>query len=198
MRTRNTEKEQLVKQKAMEHLVQYGIDGFSMNKLAKACNISVATLYIYYRDKDDLILSIALEEAQHMCTTMLKGFDPASGFETGLRQQWKNRSSFIIRHPLSAHFLEQLKSTEYFQEKIFSHIADQLRPAMSEFLSNAIANDEIDELPIEVYWCVAFGPLYTLLRFHHEGQSVGGKKFAMTDKMLWQTFDLVLRALKKQ
>ena len=46
MRTRNTCKEQLVKEKAVELLVSDGLEGFSMNKLARACDISVATLYI--------------------------------------------------------------------------------------------------------------------------------------------------------
>ena len=55
MRTRDTDKEKLVIEKAIEQIVQDGFQGFSMNKLAKACNISVATLYIYYQDKDDLI-----------------------------------------------------------------------------------------------------------------------------------------------
>ena len=55
MRTRNIDKQELVKKKAIEMLVDIGFEGFSMNKLAQACDISVATLYIYYKDKDDLI-----------------------------------------------------------------------------------------------------------------------------------------------
>ncbi|WP_245895661.1 TetR/AcrR family transcriptional regulator [Flavobacterium album] len=61
MRTRNADKEELVKQKAIELLVKEGFQGFSMNKLAKASGISVATLYIYYQDKDDLIKQIGIE-----------------------------------------------------------------------------------------------------------------------------------------
>ncbi len=63
MRTRNTDKEQLVKQKAIEMIVKDGFQGFSMNRLAMACDISVATLYIYYKDKDDLIKKIGLRLA---------------------------------------------------------------------------------------------------------------------------------------
>jgi TetR/AcrR family transcriptional repressor of multidrug resistance operon len=72
MRTRNIDKQQLVKQKAIELLVKDGFEGFSINKLAKACGISVATLYIYYKDRDDLILRIGIEEAERFTqeTTM--------------------------------------------------------------------------------------------------------------------------------
>ena len=52
MRTRDVNKEVIVKQKAIEMLVSQGVEGFGMNRLAKECGISVATLYIYYSDKD--------------------------------------------------------------------------------------------------------------------------------------------------
>src|SRR6476661_6570951 len=86
MRARNTVKEELVRQKAIELVVASGIEGFSVNKLARACGISVATLYIYYRDKDDLLIKIAVEEAQRMTATMLADFNPDLSFAEGLRQ----------------------------------------------------------------------------------------------------------------
>ena len=61
MRTRDTDKEKLVIEKAIELIVSDGFEGFSMNKLARLCKISVATLYIYYQHKDDLIKKIGIE-----------------------------------------------------------------------------------------------------------------------------------------
>ena len=51
MRTRDPIKEEVVKQKAIELLVDKGIEGFSMNRLAKESGVSVATLYIYYSQR---------------------------------------------------------------------------------------------------------------------------------------------------
>ena len=62
MRTRDNNKVELVKKTAIELMVKDGLEGFSMNKLARACNISVATLYIYYKDRDDLIVNIAVDD----------------------------------------------------------------------------------------------------------------------------------------
>src|SRR6201989_577689 len=99
MRTRNAEKEELVRQEAIEMLVQDGFQGFSMNRLAKACGISVATLYIYYQDKDDLIKKIGVEIGQNFFYETLKDFSPAMPFKEGLRQQWENRSGFALKYP---------------------------------------------------------------------------------------------------
>lgn len=196
MRTRDADKEQLVKEKAIELIVQDGFEGFSVNKLAKACDISVATLYIYYKDKDDLIIQIAKEEVNRMNTAMLKGFDPDASFEEGLRVQWKNRYQLAMDYPYLHRFLEQLRGSTY-QQQVFEHFMEDFKKSMGRFVKNAVARGEINELPIGVYWSVAFAPLYSLVRFHNEGRSISNKPFQLTEEMLWQTFEMVLKAMKK-
>lgn len=71
MRTRDIEKENLVKKIAVETIAKGGFESFSMNKLAKACGISVATLYIYYKDKDDLLSQLAVEHGRMLAKSML-------------------------------------------------------------------------------------------------------------------------------
>lgn len=195
MRARDTDKEQLVKQRAIEIIVKDGLEGFSMNKLAKACNISVATLYIYYKDRDDLILTIAAEEGVRMAEEMLRDVDINASFEDGLRVQWKNRFDYMMAHPYIHVFFEQLRSSSY-HAKFMTTFKTNFEPMISKFMHNATARGEVDNMPLEVYWSVAFAPLYSLIRFHHEGKSIGGAPFTISDKILWATFDRVLKALK--
>jgi TetR/AcrR family transcriptional repressor of multidrug resistance operon len=196
MRTRNIDKEEIVKQKAIELLAKHGFEGFSVNKLAKACKISVATLYIYYKDKDDLIIKIAVEETKKMSSMVLKDFKPDAPFEVGLKQQWKNRSKFMLENPITQLFLEQLRSSTY-QDQVFKAMNQDFKSCMGEFMKNAVDRGEIKPMPLEVYWAIAFAPLYTLIRFHNEGRSIGGKPFKLNEKLLWETFSHVLKALKK-
>lgn len=196
MRVRDLNKVELVKQKAIELLVELGFEGFTMNKLAKACQISVATLYIYYKDKDDLILKIGIEEVERMCAIMLEDFDPECSFAEGLRQQWKNRARCMLENPLSGQMIEQLRSSTY-QDRVFAIFGNIFKEPLGRFMDNAVKRGEIDPLPLESYWSVAFGPLYSLIRFHTEGHSLSGKPFVLTDEVLWKAFDLVLKGLKK-
>jgi TetR/AcrR family transcriptional regulator, multidrug resistance operon repressor len=196
MRTRDVRKQELVSRKAIELLVKEGFEGFSMNGLARACRISVATLYIYYRDKDDLIVRIALEEGARMTQAVMKDFDPDSSFEEGLRVQWKNRSAYYLANPLTNAFFEQLHSSTY-HDKASLPITEKFKETMGRFMRNAIGRGEIDSLPLEVFWSVAYGPLHQLLRFHQEGKSIGGRPFTLTQKTLWQAFGLVVKSLKK-
>jgi len=45
-------------------------------------------------------------------------------------------------------------------------------------------------------WAVAYAPLYQLIKFHTQGESYDNQKFAMTDEIMMQTLQLVLKALK--
>jgi AcrR family transcriptional regulator len=196
MRTRNAVKEQLVKREAMKIIVRDGLDGFTVNKLAKQCKISVATLYIYYKDKDDLIMKIAREETERVRNLILTNFDPELSFRDGMKVQWENRSGMMLDDVLAGQFLETLRGSNYGQ-KIFEKLTNDFRDVMGRFMKNAVARGEIDQLPLEVFWSMAFAPLYTLVNFHSQGKSLGFKPFMLTDKVLWQTFELVMKALKK-
>lgn len=195
MRVRDEEKVKLVKQTAIKLIVQDGFEGFSMNKLAKTCGISVATLYIYYEDRDHLIISIAKEEGDRMGDAMISNFDPEASFEEGMRVQWQNRYAFISQNPVTGLFLEQLRTSTY-QERFLDDFMRKFRHVIEQFMHNIVARGEINAMPLEVFWSVAYAPLYSLIRFDREGQSLAGKPFKMTEEMLWQTFNLVIKALK--
>jgi len=196
MRTRDIEKEKLVKKIAVETIANGGFESFSMNKLAKACGISVATLYIYYKDKDDLLSQLAVEHGRMLAKSMLHNFDAEASFEDGLRQQWENRYRELINNPILSKFNEQLRASVY-QDQFLSTLMEDALVKFKRFNDNIISRGEVREMPFEVYWSVAFAPLYALIKFNNEGQSLGGKPFKMTDEMLWEAFDLVVKGLKK-
>ena len=64
MRTRDENKELTIREKALEMAVKDGFDGLSMQKLARAAGVSPATIYIYFKDRDDLILQLWLQEVK--------------------------------------------------------------------------------------------------------------------------------------
>ncbi|MBW4360008.1 TetR/AcrR family transcriptional regulator [Flavobacterium taihuense] len=194
MRTRDTNKEELVKQKAIEMLVKLGIEGFGMNRLAKESGVSVATLYIYYTDKEDLIKKIGIEIGQNFFNEMVKDFSPTMPFKEGLRKQWENRARFALKYPSNVACWELLSHSSYRDYILHESLSD-FKIIMSDFLKNALDKKELLPISTEVFWCVAYGPLYSLLRFENEGKNFGGGPFKLTQKTTDEAFELVLKAL---
>lgn len=194
MRTRDINKEEIVKQKAIEMIVTQGVEGFGMNRLAKECGVSVATLYIYYSDKEDLIRKIGIEIGQNFFEKMFEGFATNMSFRDGLRNQWENRIYFNLNFPLQTTCFELLRHSTY-GDAILQEVTGKYKQMMTEFMVLAIERKELISVPYEVFWSIAYGSLYSLLEFHRDGKSMSGKTFVLNDKIKNEAFNLVLKAL---
>jgi AcrR family transcriptional regulator len=195
MRIRDESKVESILDKAMSMVVREGFDGLSMQKLAKAASVSPATIYIYFKDRDDLLLHLYRREREKFFAFLFHDFDPEMDFATGLTIQWKNRAKYVIDNSDEAHFMEHFAFTP-----LYARCRNEKNPVfkqgMKRFLEKAIANKELVDMSMEVYWSVAFAPLYKLVGFHKSGFNMAGDPFVLTDEMLLQTLALVLKALK--
>lgn len=175
-------------------IVEHGFEGLSMHKLAKAAGVSVATIYIYFRDREDLIQQLYAEEMQKMVEATLRDFDPESHFDEGLKVQWLNRMNYCFENPYSMFFTEQVKHSPLVDR---SNIDTRFLNAMHRFVHRAIERNEIIPLPVEIYWSIAFAPLYQLVKFHIAKSSMPGRPpFILDEEKINLTLSLVIKALK--
>jgi AcrR family transcriptional regulator len=195
MRTRDENKIEALYREALQMIVKEGFDGLSMQKLARAAGVSPATIYIYFKDKEDLLLQLHKRETDRFFAYVLEDFDPESDFATGLEIQWKRRAQYVMEFTDVAHFMEHFTFIP-LQAKSYSLRDKRFGEIMHRFVSKAIANKELVVMPFEVYWSIAFAPLYNLVKYHKAGMNLTGEKFQLTDSMLKQTLALVLKALK--
>jgi AcrR family transcriptional regulator len=195
MRPKDLSKEDAIREKALDMIARCGLDGLSMQKLAKAAGVSPATIYIYFKDREDLIIQLCRAEWKRMSGMMMQGFDPEMDFEEGLRVQWKNRARFSIEHPQSLQFMEYIRHTP-FHEDLQRAMDNPFKDAMKIFVTKAIRNKQMITMPVEVYWSLAYSPLYQLIKFHMNGRNMAGEPFELTDEIMEQTLQLVLKAFK--
>jgi TetR/AcrR family transcriptional regulator, multidrug resistance operon repressor len=93
------------------------------------------------------------------------------------------------------HFMEQIKYSPYHEiclkkmDKTFSKV-------LGQFMHNAVKRKELVKIPIEVYWSIAFAPLYQLVKMHMLGRGIPPtEKFVLDEKTMNLTLKLVLKAL---
>lgn len=163
MRTRDEEKIKRLKETAIQMIVDFGFKGLSMQKLASASSMSPATIYIYYRDRDDLLNQLFLEVFNESNEAAIENFSVDMGLEDGLQTIWLNRFRYSIKNPTKALFLDQYINSPVIvseEEGESNH-----RKVMSCFYKNLITKGEIDPMSVKVYWSIAFFPLFQLIKF---------------------------------
>jgi AcrR family transcriptional regulator len=195
MRLKDDHKEQLIRKKAIGIIVEQGFDGLSMQKLAKAVGISVSTIYVYFKNREDLLNQLFIEVEQTFEEDALRNFDPEMSFEKGLWLQWKNRCQNIVNSPVSYRFFEQFRNSPLIRQHASRR--NHFRKSMNLFVQNAISNKEIIELPVDVFWVMAYGPFYALINFHLNQSTMAGKSFSLSEPKMKDVFRLVVKALKR-
>jgi TetR/AcrR family transcriptional repressor of multidrug resistance operon len=194
MRIRDENKIESIREKGLEMIVEQGFDGFSMGKLAKAANVSPATLYIYFKNREDLLNQLYMEVHKKFAEVALKDFNPDLSLKEGLKLQWKNRLKFITKYPVHYKFQEQFRNTPSY------HSGNQLsefKENMKQFVMNAIKRGEMKKMEPEIFWALAYGPFYFLVKFHLQGKSHMNTSFKLNDALLEKTLNKVINALKK-
>ncbi len=195
MRHRDENKEALLREKAIQMIVSEGFDGLSMHKLAKKAGISPATIYIYFKNREDLLNQVFVHVQRSFTKMALRGFSPDLSLEKGLWLQWKNRLQFILENPVHFRFIEQFRTSPLVNHNSIQF--SEFKQSMKQFLVNCIRRKELRKIEPELFWSLAYGPLYALVRFHlHEKSLTVNKRFTLTDAKLKMVFAGVLRSLK--
>ena len=195
MRTRDENKEEAIREKALEMIVNDGFDGLSMQKLARAAGVSPATIYIYYKNREDLLNSLYNLVNETFAEEALRDFDPDACLEDGLWLQWKNRLNFIVRYPNYFKFQEQFRNSPLINHKDVKF--DAFKDSMGRFVKNAVAKGEMKKMDPELFWSLAYGSFYSLLKFHFQQKSMMGRHYKVNDENLRQLLGMVIAALKK-
>src|SRR5689334_12940324 len=117
MRLRDETKEAAIREKAIEMIVKEGFDGLSMQKLAKAASVSPATIYLYFKNREDLLNQLYMDIDRVFAEETLKDFDPEMHLKEGLWLQWQNRFAYHLKYPQHIHFMEQFRNSPLINHK---------------------------------------------------------------------------------
>jgi hypothetical protein len=63
-------------------------------------------------------------------------------------------------------------------------------------VKNAIRRGELSKMEPELFWSLAYGSFYALVKFHLQEKKMMSKDFKLTDAKLKQMLKMVVKALK--
>ncbi len=118
---------------------EIGFAASSVSKIAKEAGISPATIYIYYKNKEDLLVSSYIEIKKNISCAIQEGFDDTQPIRDILRHVWFRMFDYISQHPDYFQYTEQFANSPYQAlvdkkeiEKFFEPVIQVLRRGIEQ------------------------------------------------------------------
>jgi TetR/AcrR family transcriptional regulator, multidrug resistance operon repressor len=166
MRPKNLEKEAAIRTIALRIISEEGLENLTMQKLAKAANISPRTIYLKYENKEDLLIKLFIKEVLGPYEkAILDNFHPDMDFPEGVKRIWQNGFHYLINNRHAFALIQHgkispLLNKAYQKENIRE--GDFFAP-VQQFLRQHTAAGTIRDFPHEVHRALLFSPLLDLV-----------------------------------
>jgi AcrR family transcriptional regulator len=116
VKSRDDNKIQQIFTATLAVVVKRGVAGVTMRRIAKEAGMATGTLYIYFKDKDELINQLYGSCRASSINAYFKGYEEGAGFKKGFRIIWNN----ILQHRLEnfdvSVFMEQCYHSPFIFE----------------------------------------------------------------------------------
>ena len=167
MRPKDQTKYNAIINTSLELVKELGFTGISISKIAKQANISPATIYIYFENKEDLFTKLYTKIRTNMSNGALQGVNEEGEIEQVFKSIWNNFFSYSFKHPDYLIYREKFEQTPMMENikgedfESYNYVKNLLQRGIKEHI--------IKDLPIPLLTSFAFVPIITLLNFHFEG-----------------------------
>lgn len=169
MRVKDELKKEAIYRASLTLIRQIGIAGLTMSKIAINAKIATGTLYIYFKNKEELINELYLKLETESSERFLADFDTELPYIKGLRVVWINYLKHRIEHHEESVFLEQYYHSPYITKQQ-RQIADNMKKPVLEILergkTDLLINDTADT---EMIFSAIIGFIRELAYEHIEG-----------------------------
>ena len=189
MRRKDEFKQDAITQATVKLVNKIGFVSSSVSKIAKEANVSPATIYIYYKNKEELLVSTYINIKKNMGTAVLNDFNPDEPIRDILKKVWFNMFDYISKHGAYFQFTEQFSNSPYSELVDKKEVEKSFAPMIAVLLKG-IEQKIIKDVDHDMLATFIFYPIITL---SNARLCAGFKK---NDKNIEIAFNLAWDAIK--
>ncbi len=116
MKPKDAKKVSLIYEATLRIVREAGLSGITMGNIAKQAGLATGTVYIYFKNKVDLINSLYTECRKLSAGVYFKGYQDNESFQTGFRKIFFNILKHRMEHFNEAVFLQQCYHSTFISD----------------------------------------------------------------------------------
>lgn len=190
MRIRDIEKQKAVIEATIKVVNEIGFASASISKIAKEARISVGTIYIYYQNKEDLVVSVYYHIKEEMTVVLFKEMGENNSVKQNLKTFWGNIINSGTTIPELMAYSEQFSNSPFYDLVDTAKIYELTKPII-DIVNRGIEENVLKQMSFEVF--IAF--------FYIPANYLSNRKlcpgFVIREQNINDTFQLVWNTIKK-
>ncbi|KAF0250219.1 MAG: TetR family transcriptional regulator [bacterium] len=187
MRHKDDNKHQAICDGAIELITANGFGDTSIWKIAKAANVSPATIYVYFENKEDLLNKVYLFVKQEMSKELLQGVKQSLSVAQAFKAIWENFYQYATKNPVRFAFTEQFANSPLV-EGCREESMNYFQPLL-ELFERGKKEKVFKDISLEIFVAFTFVPLTGLIKEQFSG------KIVLDEKTLETTFEIAWDAV---
>ncbi|WP_028584941.1 TetR/AcrR family transcriptional regulator [Desulfogranum mediterraneum] len=190
MRSRDDKKQEALYLATIKLVNEIGFSASSVAKIAREAGVSPATLYIYFKNKEDLLVSTYLEIKEEMGRALLAGFDEGLPVHDLLHRVWCNTFAYVSEN------LAEFRYTEQFANSPYSELVDKTRvrahfEPLLRVIQQGIDRKIIKDVDPDILTAFLFHPIMVLANPKHcSSFKPSGENIEIAFRMAWDALRL--------
>ncbi|MDQ0196848.1 AcrR family transcriptional regulator [Paenibacillus wynnii] len=169
MRHKDENKNEAIFEATIQLLNEIGLSDISMSKIAKRANVSSATIYVYFENKEDMLGKLYVKVKEKLSRHMMVGIDDTLPAQEVCERFMRNSMQFIMENKDYFLFLEQF-STSPLIDKLELEDTATMFNSLFEFVEKGIQDGQLKPLPTVFLLTYCYFPVTQLARAHFKGQ----------------------------
>ena len=145
-----------------------GFHATPMSKIAKMANVSPATIYLYFENKQDLVNQTYLEVKTKYTDFVFKTYDENTSVKTGFELIWKRIAEFNSNECEYSFFLNQCNNTPMIDEPSRQEGIRHLQPLL-DLWKRGKDEGVIKPMSDYILYAYSINPLSSLMMAQKQG-----------------------------
>jgi len=163
MRIKDEDKVARIYHAAMKVINLEGFQGSSMIKIAAEADLSPATIYLYFENKDDMIKKLFLHSKARMGHSYFNEGTELSPSKGTFRTIWLNHYQYIVENQEEYTFLENFSNCP-----LIDHVAKENKPdycpAFETLFEESKASKLLQPMNNDIIYSLLFAPVSQMVK----------------------------------
>ncbi len=190
MKARDENKIQQVFDATLKLVVKSGVAGITMRQIAKEAKMATGTLYIYFKDKEELINQLYASCRIASLNAYFSGYTQTMPFKEAFRTIWNNILNDRLQNFDVSVFMEQCYHSPFISETT-KEMSKQLLKPLFKLIDEGKEEKLLKDLDTVLLLIFMMGSITEIIKY------INYHKKKITEEMVKNAFDICWDGLKR-